>query len=140
MVSGRTEVITGPFGLAGEGRRHAYHAGRGVPVVDPGAPDLLSGFCVRVIVVKYVLFYDLADGAEALAQEHFAAHSERLMAFHERGLLLMVGTFTDLPMGAMSVFTSREAVEEFMADDPFVRHAVVAAPRVREWDEILGEP
>ena len=51
--------------------------------------------------MKYVLFYDLADGAEALAQEHFPAHSARLTAFHERGLLLMVGTFTDLPRGAM---------------------------------------
>ena len=50
----------------------------------------------------------------------------------------MVGTFTDLPMGAMAVFTSRAAVEEFMADDPFVLHGVVAAPRVREWDEILA--
>jgi uncharacterized protein YciI len=88
--------------------------------------------------VKHVLFYDLADGAEALAQEHFPAHSERLTAFHERGLLLLVGTFTDLPMGAMAVFTSRDAVEEFLADDPFVRHGVVAAPRVREWNEILA--
>ena len=88
--------------------------------------------------MKYVLFYDLADGAEALAQEHFPAHSARLMAFHERGLLLMVGTFTDLPMGAMAVFASREAAEEFMADDPFVQHGVVAAPRVREWNEILS--
>ena len=88
--------------------------------------------------VKYVLFYDLADGAEALAQEHFPRHRERLMAFHERGLLLMVGTFADPPIGAMAVFTSREAVEEFMADDPFVRHGVVAAPRVREWNEILA--
>lgn len=90
--------------------------------------------------MKYVLFYDLADGAQALAQEHFPAHTERLMAFHERGLLLMVGTFTDLPMGAMAVFVSREAVEEFMSDDPFVRHGVVAAPRVREWDDLPLRP
>lgn len=88
--------------------------------------------------MKYVLFYDLADGAEALAQEHFPAHSARLTAFHERGLLLMVGTFTDLPRGAMAVFASREAVEEFMSGDPFVQHGVVAAPRVREWNEILS--
>jgi uncharacterized protein YciI len=91
-----------------------------------------------VTAVKHVLFYDLADGAEALAQEHFPAHNARVMAFHERGLLLMVGTFTDLPMAAMAVFTSRAAVEEFVADDPFVRHGVVAAPRVREWNEILA--
>lgn len=88
--------------------------------------------------MKFVLFYDLADGAEALAQEHFPAHSARLAEFHERGQLLMVGTFTDLPMGAMAVFTGRAAVEEFLADDPFVRNGVVVAPRVREWNEILA--
>lgn len=88
--------------------------------------------------MKYVLFYDLAEGAEARAQEHFPAHSARFAAFHERGLLLMVGPFTDPPTGAMGVFTSREAVEEFMADDPFVRHGVAAAPRVREWNEVLA--
>ena len=88
--------------------------------------------------MKHVLFYDLAEGAEESAREHFPAHRARLAAFHERGLLLMVGTFTDLPMGAMAVFTSREAVDEFTADDPFVRHGVAAAPRVREWDEILA--
>jgi uncharacterized protein len=88
-------------------------------------------------MVKYVLFYELADGAAALAQQHFPAHSARLTAFHENGLLLMVGTFADPPVGAMAVFTSQEAAEEFMADDPFLGHGVVGAHRVREWDEVL---
>jgi uncharacterized protein len=88
-------------------------------------------------MVKYVLFYELADGAAALAQQQFPAHSARPTAFHERGLLLMVGTFADPPVGAMAVFTSQEAAEEFMADDPFLRHGVVGAHRVREWDEVL---
>jgi hypothetical protein len=87
--------------------------------------------------VKHVLFYELAEGAGALAQEHFPAHRERLAEFHERGLLLLVGTFSDAPVGAMAVFTTREAAEEFTADDPFLRHGVVGAHRVREWDEVL---
>jgi uncharacterized protein YciI len=85
--------------------------------------------------MKYVVFYELAEGAGALAQEHFPAHRARLDAFHERGDLLMVGTFTDLPMGAMAVFTSGEAAEEIMAGDPFLLHGVVGEP-IREWDEI----
>jgi uncharacterized protein YciI len=87
--------------------------------------------------VKYLLFYDLADGALPLAQQHFPAHRARLTQFAERGVLLMVGTFTEPPMGAMAVFTSREAAEEFAADDPFVRHGVVGAQRIRGWDEVL---
>lgn len=86
---------------------------------------------------RYVLFYDLADGAMDLAQQHYPAHHARLMDFHRRGLLLLVGTFADPPVGAMSVFTTREAVEEFTSDDPFLAHGVVGSHRVREWDEIL---
>jgi uncharacterized protein YciI len=86
--------------------------------------------------MKYLLFYDLAENALPLAQQHFPAHNDRLMQFAQRGVLLMVGTFTDRT-GAMAVFTSREAVDEFMAEDPFLRHGVVGAHRIREWDEIL---
>jgi uncharacterized protein YciI len=87
--------------------------------------------------VKHVLIYELADGAGALAMEHFPAHRARIDEFHRRGVLLLVGTFSDDPVGAMAVFTTREAVDEFVADDPFLRHGVVGHHRIREWDEIL---
>jgi uncharacterized protein len=87
--------------------------------------------------MKHVLFYELAQDAMALAQEHFPAHRKRIEEFHERGLMLLVGTFSDPPVGAMAVFTTREAAEEFMAADPFLLHGVVGAHRLREWDEIL---
>ena len=87
--------------------------------------------------MKYVVAYDLAVGAYDLAMQHYPAHRARLDEFHRRGVLLMVGTFADEPVGAMAVFTTREAVDEFMADDPFLRHGVVGSHRVREWDEVL---
>ena len=40
----------------------------------------------------------------------------------------------DEPMGAMAVFATREAAEEFMAGDPFLAHGVVGRRQVREWD------
>ena len=89
--------------------------------------------------MKYVVTYELAEGARELAMEHYPAHRARLDAFHERGVLLLVGTFTDEPVGAMAVFTTREAVDEFMADDPFLKHGVVGRRRVREWDEVLAD-
>lgn len=87
--------------------------------------------------MKHVLFYELAEGSMPLAQQHFPAHRKRLEEFHERGLMLLVGTFSDAPVGAMAVFTTREAAEEFMAGDPFLQNGVVGAHRIREWDEIL---
>jgi hypothetical protein len=87
--------------------------------------------------MKYVVTYELADGALELAMQHYPAHRARLDAFHERGVLLLVGTFADEPVGAMAVFTTREAADEFMADDPFLKYGVVGRHRVREWDEVL---
>ena len=87
--------------------------------------------------MKHVLFYELAEDAMPLAQEHFPAHRKRIEEFHERGLMVLVGTFSDPPVGAMAVFTTREAAEEFMAADPFLQNGVVGAHRIREWDEIL---
>ena len=55
--------------------------------------------------MKYVVTYDLADGAYDLAMQHYPAHRARL--------------------------------DEFMADDPFLKHGVVGRHRVREWDEVL---
>jgi uncharacterized protein YciI len=91
--------------------------------------------------MKYVLFYESADDVMAKAPAHFPAHRARLDAFRARGDLLMVGTFADPQKdGSMSVFRTREAAEEFVADDPFVLNGVVRAWRLLEWDEVLAEP
>jgi uncharacterized protein len=89
--------------------------------------------------MKYVLFYDSADDVESKAPLHFAAHSARLQEFHARGTLLMVGAFANpQEEGSMAIFTSREAAEEFVADDPFVLNGVVRDWRIREWNEVLA--
>ena len=88
--------------------------------------------------MKHVMHYRPAEGYLPLAQQHYAAHSERLDEFHRRGVLLMVGLLDDPPSGeALAVFTTREAAEEFIAGDPFVRNGVVASWTVRPWHESL---
>jgi uncharacterized protein YciI len=87
----------------------------------------------------HVLFYTSAPDVAAKAPAHFPAHVERLNAFHDRGELLLVGTFGDpQSQGSMAVFRSREAAETFAADDPFILNGVVAAWEVREWNEMYG--
>jgi uncharacterized protein len=76
--------------------------------------------------MKYVVFYESADDVYTKAAEHFAAHVARYEDFHAKGELVMVGTFADPQTeGAMAIFTSREAAEEFVAGDPFVLNGVV---------------
>jgi uncharacterized protein len=92
-------------------------------------------------MAKYVLFYTSGRDVAANAGRHFAAHRARYLDFHARGLLLMVGPFENPHQeGAMSVFTSREAAEDFARDDPFVVNGVVSGWRVVEWNEVLATP
>jgi uncharacterized protein len=37
----------------------------------------------------------------------------------------------------MAVFRTREAAEEFVKDDPFLKNGVVASYQIKDWDESL---
>lgn len=88
--------------------------------------------------MKAVVFYESADDVAARAPAHFPAHRARWQEFADRGELLMIGTFADPQQdGAMGIFTTREAAEEFVRGDPFVRHGVVRSWTIKEWNEAL---
>jgi len=89
--------------------------------------------------VKYVLFYESADDVAEKAPVHFAAHQARWHEFRERGSLLLIGPFSDRA-GAMGVFTTRAAAEEFAAGDPFVLQGVIRHWYIREWMEAIATP
>jgi uncharacterized protein YciI len=92
------------------------------------------------LVQRYVVFYESADGVMSKAPPVYPRHLARLNEFHDRGDLLLVGTFGDPQAeGSMAVFGSREAAEEFVRDDPFVNEGVVKAWTLREWDEVASE-
>jgi len=86
--------------------------------------------------VKYVLFYEAAADMNR-AREVFPAHRAKWQEFVDRGQLLMIGPFTDPGQGAMGVFTTRAAAEEFVRVDPFVLEGVVKKWELREWREAL---
>jgi uncharacterized protein YciI len=88
--------------------------------------------------VKYLLFYEPAADFRSQAPLHFPAHRARLDAFHARGTLLMAGALVNPMDGrALGIFTTREAAEEFVREDPFVVHGVVGEWQIREWNEVL---
>ena len=94
--------------------------------------------------MKYVLFYESMNGSGeemmAALRLHYPAHRARLDAFHARGVLLWVGPFAKPEQGAMGVFTTADAAEEFMQGDPFMTNGIVKTWSVREWREIYGPP
>ena len=88
--------------------------------------------------MKVVMFYEVAQDGLTKAQANYEAHRARLDEFHTRGVLLMAGPFANPTEGAMGIFTSREAAEEFIGGDPFVLHGVVGKWRLVEWNEVLA--
>jgi uncharacterized protein len=86
--------------------------------------------------VKYVLLYDAAADLDR-ARAVFPAHRARWQDFVARGELLMIGPFTDPRQGAMGVFATREAAEQFVRLDPFVLEGVVKKWELREWREAV---
>jgi uncharacterized protein len=83
-----------------------------------------------------VLLYTSADDVADKAPQHFAAHREHWARFQDDGTLVMIGPFAARE-GAMAVFTTREAAEDFARADPFVTEGVVASWEVRDWREAL---
>lgn len=90
--------------------------------------------------MKYVLLYESADNVRVKAPPHVPAHSARIAEFHACGTLLMVGVFADPQEGAMGIFTTHEAAEEFAKGDAFVLNGVVRDWRILEWNESVAEP
>lgn len=83
--------------------------------------------------MKILSFYEMAPGALEKVMAHFSAHRARLDEFHTRGVLLAAGPLGNPPEGAMAIFTTREAAEEFIQGDPFVVHGLVSKWRLVEW-------
>ena len=73
---------------------------------------------------------------------HRAAHLEYARSLVERGVLLMAGAFADPVDGALLVYRarSREEVEAYLADDPYVRAGLWPSISIREWTVVIGTP
>jgi uncharacterized protein YciI len=86
--------------------------------------------------LKYLLFYESAPDVREKAPAHREAHCALWEAFRAQGTLLMVGPFSNLD-GALGIFTTQDAAEEFARLDPFVTNGVVVKWWIREWSEVL---
>ncbi len=88
--------------------------------------------------MKYVLLYESVREAGGKAPAFLEAHQARVQEFHSRGALVMTGSFTNAEDGSMGIFTTREAAEEFIKEDPFVVNGAIQSWHITEWDEVLA--
>ena len=88
--------------------------------------------------MKAVALYEMTPDIMSEVPAHMSAHQERWQEFVQRGELLMIGPFANAQEdGAMGIFTTREAAEEFVRGDPFVLNGIVRKWVIRDWIEAL---
>ena len=88
--------------------------------------------------MKAVVFYESPPDVASRTPAYMPEHRARWAEFGRRGELLMIGPFANAQEeGAMGIFTTREAAEEFVRGDPFVLHGVVRNWFIRDWMEAL---
>jgi uncharacterized protein YciI len=87
--------------------------------------------------MKIVSFYEMAPDALSKVRVHYPMHRARLDEFHARGVLLAAGPLGNPPEGAMGIFTTREAAEEFIKGDPFIINGLVSKWRLVEWNVVF---
>ena len=56
--------------------------------------------------------------------------------FKKSGDLVMGGAYADPVDGALVVFNSKEAAENFVKEDPYVQNGIVTNYTVREWTTV----
>lgn len=90
--------------------------------------------------MHYLLFYDVAPDYVDRRAAHRLEHLALAQAAHARGELLLAGALAEPVDGAVLLFAgeSPAAAEAFAAADPYVRHGLVTAWRVRPWTTVVG--
>lgn len=91
--------------------------------------------------MHYLLFYDYAPDYMERRDKYRSEHLTLAWQSHARGEFLLGGVLADPVDGAVLLFqTDSPAVpERFAAADPYVRHGLVTAWRVRPWHTVAGE-
>lgn len=88
----------------------------------------------------YLLFYDVVDDFEHRRLPFRQDHLSHAQAAVERGDLLLGGALTDPVDGAVLLFraATRDIVEDFARNDPYVRNRLVTRWSVRKWTTVVG--
>jgi uncharacterized protein YciI len=91
-------------------------------------------------VKHFLLLYTFADGYLERRPLFRESHLKYAWDAHDRGELLVAGALADPVDTGVLFFTteSRETVEEFARNDPYVLNGLVTAWRVRGWTTVVG--
>ena len=88
----------------------------------------------------FALTYYVVDDYVARRATYRDEHLRLAREAHRRGELVLGGALTDPADRALLVFRvpDRSVVEQFVRDDPYVIHGLVARWEVRPWAVVIG--
>jgi hypothetical protein len=91
--------------------------------------------------MHYLLLYDTAPDYLERRGAYRAEHLALAWQAHDRGDLVLAGAMAEPVDGAVFLFqgASPAAAEAFVASDPYVRHGLITAWRVRPWTTVVGD-
>lgn len=92
-------------------------------------------------VVRFETRFTSLAEVQREAPEKLAAHMHRSQQLHAAGKLLMAGAFLDHPdepLSTMGVLVSREAAQDYIDNDPFVRNGMATVTETREWNNMFA--
>ncbi len=90
--------------------------------------------------MHYLLFYDYVSDVLERRPQFRGAHLNHARASEARGELLLAGAFADPVDGAVLLFSapSKDLVENFAREDPYVTGGLVMGWKVRSWTTVVG--
>jgi hypothetical protein len=83
-----------------------------------------------------LLQYEYVDDMSDRRAPYRDAHLGHVTAEREAGRIIMAGALGDPPTGGALVFKGADPqhVEQFVADDPYMKAGLITAWRVRRWN------
>jgi uncharacterized protein YciI len=144
-------IMTAKANFCNPMRAENWHAGTDLPkalrrqpnwhaflgkIKRPAAPDKIY----ERGPMHYLLFYDVSP--DYLVRRADFRNEHLLLAWEaqERGELVLGGALADPVDGAVLLFKaeSAEAVERFVAADPYVKNGLILNWRIRPWTTVVG--
>eukprot|EP00567_Pseudictyota_dubia_P009730 CAMPEP_0197455348 /NCGR_PEP_ID=MMETSP1175-20131217/40541_1 /TAXON_ID=1003142 /ORGANISM="Triceratium dubium, Strain CCMP147" /LENGTH=135 /DNA_ID=CAMNT_0042989177 /DNA_START=24 /DNA_END=431 /DNA_ORIENTATION=- len=118
--------------LAQQPSRHAVHHG-----VQRRAFASTS----NLAAMNYLLKYDYIPDVLEKRAPHREGHLELAKKLIDEGKCLSGGPTgppgTEVPTGALFIFTELEAANSFVAEDPYVEHGIVTGHSILEWNVVV---
>ena len=84
----------------------------------------------------YILKYSVVDDFGTKRTPHRDAVISLAGRYKREGRLVMAGALGDLT-GATFIFSSKEAAEAFMLEDPYINNGLVTSHELAEWSVVM---